>query len=216
MDGRKGRVVCRQHCKWWFKDIDEIRVLIGVVYMTKKYRGQELSLVCREERLLLHLIRKQREDRIGPKPVESSVLNAEPRWQTGKILWSMVSKAADRSRRQRHELWREPIALGLIIRWSYYNSRAVSVHSLRGSTNTWDFVCPLSDIKYVTVSFHETKAFIFAHGLRLLSSVFWVFWNFNCTSDTIFYILMMSKRRQTTCWNKRSTAMGIFLLAGIN
>ena len=26
-------------------------------------------------------------------------------------LWSMVSKAADRSRRQRHEIWREPIAL---------------------------------------------------------------------------------------------------------
>jgi len=35
MDGRKGRVVCRQHTCGGFKDIDEIRVLIGVVYMTK-------------------------------------------------------------------------------------------------------------------------------------------------------------------------------------
>jgi len=28
-----------------------------------------------------------------------------------KILWSMVSKAADRSRRQRQEILREPMAL---------------------------------------------------------------------------------------------------------
>ena len=31
MDGRKGRVVCRQHTS----GIDEMRVLSGVVYMTK-------------------------------------------------------------------------------------------------------------------------------------------------------------------------------------
>jgi len=31
--------------------------------------------------------------------------------EVSRILWSMVSKAADRSRRQRHEIWREPMAL---------------------------------------------------------------------------------------------------------
>jgi len=35
--------------------------------------------------------------------------------RVSKILWSMVSKAADRSRRQRHEIWRKPIALIIII-----------------------------------------------------------------------------------------------------
>jgi len=32
-----------------------------------------------------------------------------------KILWSMVSKAADRSRRQRQEIFREPIIIIIII-----------------------------------------------------------------------------------------------------
>jgi len=49
--------------------------------------------------------------------------NQEDR-QMGKILWSMVSKAADRSRRQRHEISREPL---VFIRWSCIYSRAVSV-----------------------------------------------------------------------------------------
>ena len=34
MDGRKGRVVCRQHTSGDLRT-DEIRVLSGVVYMTK-------------------------------------------------------------------------------------------------------------------------------------------------------------------------------------
>jgi len=41
-----------------------------------------------------------------------------------KILRSVVSKAADRSRRQRHEIFREPMAL---IRLSCMFIRAVSV-----------------------------------------------------------------------------------------
>ena len=36
--------------------------------------------------------------------------NQEDR-RVSKILWSMVSKAADRSRRQRQEIFREPMAL---------------------------------------------------------------------------------------------------------
>jgi len=36
--------------------------------------------------------------------------NQEDR-RVSKILWSMVSKAADRSRRQRQEILREPTAL---------------------------------------------------------------------------------------------------------
>jgi len=57
--------------RWLFKDRDEMRVLSGVVYMTKNRGprteplGTPQRQVCREERLLLHLTRKQvqREDR---------------------------------------------------------------------------------------------------------------------------------------------------------
>ena len=65
MDGRKGRVVCRQHTSGDLRaGIDEIRVLSGVVYMTKSRGprtepwGTPQRQVCREERLLLHLTRK--------------------------------------------------------------------------------------------------------------------------------------------------------------
>jgi len=44
--------------------------------------------------------------------------------RVSKILWSMVSKAADRSRRQRQEIFREPMAF---IRLSCMYRRAVSV-----------------------------------------------------------------------------------------
>jgi len=40
------------------------------------------------------------------------------------MLWSMVSKAAERSRRQRHDNFCDPMAL---MRWSWIYSRAVSV-----------------------------------------------------------------------------------------
>ena len=68
MDGRKGRVVCRQHTSGDLRTY-EIRVLSGVVYMTKRKGprtepwGTPQRQVCREDRLLLHLTRKQREDR---------------------------------------------------------------------------------------------------------------------------------------------------------
>jgi len=49
--------------------------------------------------------------------------NQEDR-RVSKILWSMVSKATDRSRRQRQEIVREPMAL---IRWSCMYRTAVSM-----------------------------------------------------------------------------------------
>ena len=68
MDGWKGRVVCRQHISGDLRT-DEMKVLSGVVYMTKSRGprtepwGTPRRQECREERLLLHLKRKQREDR---------------------------------------------------------------------------------------------------------------------------------------------------------
>ena len=48
--------------------------------------------------------------------------------RVSKILWSMVSKAADRSRRQRQEILREPMALiyvciGEQFQWSDFYSK---------------------------------------------------------------------------------------------
>jgi len=39
------------------------------------------------------------------------------------MLWSMVSKTADRSRRQRHDNFCDPMTL---MRWSWIYNRAVS------------------------------------------------------------------------------------------
>jgi len=41
-----------------------------------------------------------------------------------RMLWSMVSKVAERSRRQRQDNFCDPMAL---MRWSWIYSRAVSV-----------------------------------------------------------------------------------------
>jgi len=54
-------------------------------------------------------------------------LRESPEFQTrmkGGWVWSMVSNAADRSRRQRHDNFFDPMAL---MRWSWIYSRAVSV-----------------------------------------------------------------------------------------
>jgi len=70
-DGWKER---RKSCvspayRWWFKERDETRVLSGVVYMTKsrgprtKPWGTPQRQVCGVEKSLLHLTRKQREER---------------------------------------------------------------------------------------------------------------------------------------------------------
>jgi len=66
MDEKKE--LCRQHTSGDLRT-DEMRVLSGVVYMTKsreprtEHCGTPQRQVCREERLLLHLTRKQREGR---------------------------------------------------------------------------------------------------------------------------------------------------------
>ena len=84
-----------------------MRVLSGVVYMTKSRgprtepRGTPQRQVCREETLLLHLTRNQREDRLDLNQFRAMlrILNQDDR-RVSKILWSMASKAADRSRRR--------------------------------------------------------------------------------------------------------------------
>jgi len=84
----------------------------GVMH-DKEHRAENWALgtpqrqECGEERLLLHLTRKQREDLNQFRPVPR-MLNQEDR-RVSRILWSMASTAADRSRRQRHEFVREPI-----------------------------------------------------------------------------------------------------------
>ena len=66
MNGRRGKVLC-VFCV--FKERDETRVLSGVVYMTKSRVprtepwGTPQRQVCEEEKSLLHLTRKQRDER---------------------------------------------------------------------------------------------------------------------------------------------------------
>jgi len=69
-DGWKGRKSCVSSAyRWRFKERDEARVLSGVVYMTKSRRprtepwGTPQRQVCGEEKSLLHLTLKQREER---------------------------------------------------------------------------------------------------------------------------------------------------------
>jgi len=68
--------------------------------------------VCQENRLVTHLTRKQRHDRY-----DLNQLRTEP-WMPNqdegrviKMSWSIVSKAAERSSRQRHDTFCDPIAL---------------------------------------------------------------------------------------------------------
>ena len=69
MDGRRGKVVCHLHIGGDLKKKDKTRVLSGVVYMTKSRGprtepwGTPQRQVCEEEKSLLHLTRKQREER---------------------------------------------------------------------------------------------------------------------------------------------------------
>ena len=72
MDGRKEEL-CVVSIQVVIKDIDEMRVLSGVVYMTKSRGprtepcGTPQRQVCREERLLFDT--KTARGQIGPKPV---------------------------------------------------------------------------------------------------------------------------------------------------
>ena len=135
MDGKRGKVVSSAY-RWWFKERYETILLSGVVYMTKsRSRTENWALgdttewqrhVGRINHYCIWHENSESKDRIWTS------LSAVPwmpnHWnqeavRVSKILWAMVSKAADRSRGQRQEIFREPMAL---IRWCMYR-RAVSV-----------------------------------------------------------------------------------------
>ena len=70
MDGRREKVVCHLHIGGDLKkEMKRTRVLSGAVYMTKSRGprtepwGTPQKQVCEEEKSLLHLTRKQREER---------------------------------------------------------------------------------------------------------------------------------------------------------
>jgi len=97
-----------------------MRVLRGVVYMTEPW-GTPLEDVCQEDTPVLHLTRKQRDNRYDlnqlrtepwiPNQDDRRVMISRSRTLLHVLLWSIVSKAADRSSRQRHDTFCDPIAL---------------------------------------------------------------------------------------------------------
>ena len=88
-----------------------MRVLRGVVYMTKSSGprtepwGTPQEDVYQEDRSVSHLTRKQRDDRY-----DLNQLRTDER-RVIKMSWSIVSKAAERSSKQRHDTVCDPIAL---------------------------------------------------------------------------------------------------------
>ena len=95
-----------------------MRVLRGVVYMTKSSgpRTEPWATpqeeVCQEDRSVSHFTRKQRNDRydLNQRRTEPWISNQDER-RVIKMSWSMVSKAAERLRKQRHDTFCDPIAL---------------------------------------------------------------------------------------------------------
>ena len=90
-----------------------MRVLRGVVYMTKRSGPRTLQEdVCQEDRSVTHLTRKGRDERYDLNQVRTEpwMPNQDERWVI-RISWSIVSKAAERSSRQRHDTFCDPIAL---------------------------------------------------------------------------------------------------------
>jgi len=95
-----------------------MRVLRGVVYMTKSSgpRTEPWGTpqdVYQEDRSVSHFTRKQRDDRY-----DLNQLRTEPFWipnqderRVIKMSWSIVSKAAERSSKQRYDTFCDPIAL---------------------------------------------------------------------------------------------------------
>jgi len=49
---------------------------------------------------------KRARGKIGSEPVKCSAINAKPRGQTSKILWSMVSNREGRDKKFYMSLWR--------------------------------------------------------------------------------------------------------------
>jgi len=95
-----------------------MRVLRGVVYMTEcsgprtEPWGTPQEDVYQEDRSVSHLSRKQRDDRydLNQLRTEPWIPNYDER-RVIKMSWPIVSKAAQRSSRQRHDTFCDPIAL---------------------------------------------------------------------------------------------------------
>ena len=93
-------------------------VLRGVVYMTKSSGprtepwGTPQEEVCQEDRSVSHFTRKRRYDRydLNQLRTEAWIPNQDERRMI-KMSWSIVPKAAERSSRQRHDIFCDPIAL---------------------------------------------------------------------------------------------------------
>ena len=95
-----------------------MRVLRAVVYMTKSNGprtepwGTPQEEVCQEDRSVSHFTRKQRDDRYDLNQLrrEPWIRNQDER-RVIKMSWPIVSKAAERSSRQTHDIFCDPIAL---------------------------------------------------------------------------------------------------------
>ena len=97
-----------------------MRVLRGVAYMTKSSGprtepwGTPQEEVCQEDRSVSHFTRKQQDDiyDLNQLRTEPWIPNQDER-RVIKMSWSIVSKAAERSSRQRlpHDIFCDPIAL---------------------------------------------------------------------------------------------------------
>jgi len=87
-----------------------MRVLRGAVYMTKSsgprtdHWGTLQEDVYQEDRSVSHLTRKQQDDRydLNQLRTEPWIPNQYER-RVIKMSWSIVSKAAERSSKQRHD-----------------------------------------------------------------------------------------------------------------
>ena len=92
-----------------------MKVLRGVVYMTKSSGprtepwGTPQEDVYQEDRSVSHLTQKQRDDRYDLNQLRTEPNQDERR--VTKMSWSVVSKAAERSSKQRHDIFCDPIAL---------------------------------------------------------------------------------------------------------
>jgi len=95
-----------------------MRVLRGVVYMTKSNGprtepwGTPQEEVYKEDRSVSHFTRKQRDDRydLNQLRTEPWIPNQDER-RVIKMSWSVVSEAAERSSRQRHDTFCDHILL---------------------------------------------------------------------------------------------------------
>jgi len=96
-----------------------MRVLRGMVYRTKSsgpktepWGTPQEDMYYQEDRSVSHLTRKQRDDKydLNQLRTEPWIPNHSKR-RVIKMSWSIVSIAAERSSRQRHDIFWDPIAL---------------------------------------------------------------------------------------------------------